>query len=87
MDPETGKIDIDKVEGRPPKSERDKLRILLDVIQELEEEYGGRAPTNILISEMADRYNVSEEKVEEFVRNLKHKGVIFEPSRGYLKVV
>lgn len=87
LDPETGKIDIDKVEGRPPKSERDKLRILLDVIQELEEEYGGRAPTNILISEMADRYNVSEEKVEEFVRNLKHKGVIFEPSRGYLKVV
>jgi replicative DNA helicase Mcm len=87
LDPETGKIDIDKVEGRPPKSERDKLRILLDVIQELEEEYGGRAPTNILISEMADRYNVSEEKVEEFVRNLKNKGVIFEPSRGYLKVV
>lgn len=87
MDPETGKIDIDKVEGRPPKSERDKLRILLDVIEELEEEYGGRAPTNILISEMADRYSVSEEKVEEFVRNLKHKGVIFEPSRGYLKVV
>ncbi len=87
LDPETGKIDIDKVEGRPPKSERDKLRILLDVIQELEEEYGGRAPTNILISEMADRYSVSEEKVEEFVRNLKHKGVIFEPSRGYLKVV
>ena len=87
LDPETGKIDIDKVEGRPPKSERDKFRILIEVVKELEEEYGGRAPTNILISEMADRYNVSEEKVEEVVRILKHKGVIFEPSRGYLKVV
>ncbi len=87
LDPETGKIDIDKVEGRPPKSERDKFRILIEVVRELEEEYGGRAPTNILISEMADRYNVSEEKVEEVVRILKHKGVIFEPSRGYLKVV
>lgn len=86
-DPETGKIDIDKVEGRPPKSERDKFRILIEVVKELEEEYGGRAPTNILISEMADRYNVSEEKVEEVVRILKHKGVIFEPTRGYLKVV
>ncbi|HSO25836.1 MAG TPA: minichromosome maintenance protein MCM, partial [Methanobacteriaceae archaeon] len=80
LDPETGKIDIDKVEGRPPKSERDKFRILIEVVKELEEEYGGRAPTNILISEMADRYNVSEEKVEEVVRILKHKGVIFEPS-------
>lgn len=86
-DPETGKIDIDKVEGRPPKSERDKFRIILEVIKELEEEYGGRAPTNILISEMADRYNVSEEKVEELLRVLKHKGVIFEPNRGYLKIV
>ncbi|MCK9152294.1 minichromosome maintenance protein MCM [Methanobacterium alcaliphilum] len=86
-DPETGKIDIDKVEGRPPKSERDKFRILMEVIKELEEEYGGRAPTNILISEMADRYNISEEKVEEIIKVLKHKGVIFEPSRGYLKVV
>ncbi len=86
-DPETGKIDIDKVEGRPPKSERDKFRIILEVIKELGEEYGGRAPTNILISEMADRYNVSEEKVEELLRVLKHKGVIFEPNRGYLKIV
>jgi replicative DNA helicase Mcm len=86
-DPETGQIDIDKVEGRPPKSERDKFRVLIEVIKELEDEYNGRAPTNILISEMADRYNVSEEKAEEVIRVLKHKGVIFEPSRGYLKVV
>ncbi|QUH23741.1 minichromosome maintenance protein MCM [Methanobacterium alkalithermotolerans] len=86
-DPETGKIDIDKVEGRPPKSERDKFRILVEVIKELEEEYNGKAPTNILISEMGDRYTVSPEKVEELVRVLKHKGVIFEPTRGYLKVV
>jgi replicative DNA helicase Mcm len=75
------------VEGRPPKSERDKFRVLIEVIKELEDEYSGRAPTNILISEMADRYNVSEEKAEEVIRVLKHKGVIFEPSRGYLKIV
>ncbi|WP_370511837.1 minichromosome maintenance protein MCM [Methanothermobacter sp. KEPCO-1] len=86
-DPETGKIDIDKVEGRTPKSERDKFRLLLELIREYEEDYGGRAPTNILITEMMDRYNVSEEKVEELIRILKDKGAIFEPARGYLKVV
>lgn len=86
-DPETGKIDIDKVEGRTPKSERDKFNILIELIKELEEEYGGKAPTNILKSEMLDRYNISEEKVEELIRFLQEKGVIFEPQRGYVKIV
>jgi len=87
LDPETGKIDIDKVEGRAPKSDRDKFRLLVELIREFEEEYGGKAPINILISEMEDRYNVSEEKVEEVIRVLKHKGMVFEPERGYLKIV
>jgi replicative DNA helicase Mcm len=85
-DPETGKVDIDKVEGRTPKSDRDKIRIVVEIIKELEEEYGGRAPTNILISEMSDRYNVSEEKADEVIRILKRKGIIYEPVRGYLKI-
>ena len=87
MDPETGKIDIDKVEGRSPKSQRDKFNTLLALVTELSDEYGGHAPTNILISEMIDRYNVSEEKVEELIRLLLEKGSIFEPSNGYLKIV
>jgi replicative DNA helicase Mcm len=86
-DPETGKLDIDKVEGRPAKSDRDKIRIVTEVIGELGEEYGGRTPKNILITEMSDRYNMSEEKAEEILRILKRKGIIFEPQQGYLKIV
>ncbi len=86
-DPETGKLDIDKVEGRPAKSDRDKIRIVTEVIGELGEEYGGRTPKNILITEMSDRYNMSEEKAEEIIRILKRKGIIFEPQQGYLKIV
>jgi replicative DNA helicase Mcm len=86
-DPETGKLDIDKVEGRPAKSDRDKIRIVTEVIGELGEEYGGRTPKNILITEMSDRYNMSEEKAEEIIRILKRKGIIFEPAQGYLKIV
>jgi replicative DNA helicase Mcm len=85
-DPETGKVDIDKVEGRTPKSDRDKIRVVQEIIKELEEEYGGRAPTNILITEMRDRYNMSEEKVEDLIRQLKRKGIIYEPQQGYLRV-
>ena len=86
-DPETGKLDIDKVEGRPAKSDRDKIRIVTEVLGELGEEYGGRTPKNILITEMSERYNMSEEKAEEILRILKRKGIIFEPQQGYLKIV
>ena len=87
LDPETGKVDIDKVEGRTPKSERDKARVLLDVIKELSDEYGGRVPVSILTDEMSGRYNVSEEKVEQIITKLKQQGLVFEPSTGYLKTV
>ena len=85
VDPETGEIDIDKVEGRTPKSDRDKLQRIISEIELLEEEYAGQAPMNVLISNMSDKYDISEEKVDEMVRNLKHKGVIYEPTNGYLK--
>ncbi len=85
IDPETGEIDIDKVEGRTPKSDRDKLQRVTEEIALLEEEYGGQAPTNVLISNMADKYDIGEDKVESIIQNLKHKGIIYEPTNGYLK--
>ncbi len=85
VDPETGEIDIDKVEGRTPKSDRDKFQRVTEEISLLEEEYGGQAPVNILFSNMADKYNIGEDKVENIIQNLKHKGIIYEPTNGYLK--
>ncbi|OEC84393.1 MULTISPECIES: GIY-YIG nuclease family protein [Methanobacterium] len=85
-DPETGKVDIDKVEGRTPKSERDKARVTLDVIKESSDEYGGRIPVDIITDEISDRYNMSKEKVEEIITKLKQQGLILEPASGYIKI-
>lgn len=85
VDPETGEIDIDQVEGRTPKSDRDKLKRVTEEIEILEEEFAGEAPVNILISNMADKYNISEDKVESIIRNLKNKGLVYEPRAGYVK--
>lgn len=86
-DPETGKVDIDKVEGRTPKSDRDKFRLVSQTIKRLEDEYNGRAPKQMLMDEMEDRHNMDEEKVEEVIRFLKRNGTIYEPKPGYYKVV
>lgn len=86
-DPETGKVDIDKVEGRTPKSDRDKFRIVTETIKRLEDEFNGKAPKQMLMDELEDKYNMDEEKAEEVIRFLKRNGTIYEPKQGYYKVV
>jgi len=85
-DPETGKIDIDKVEGRTPKSDRDKINKIIEEIKQLQEEFEGNAPVDILKQNMIENYDMSEEKVENNIRKLKGKGLIFEPSNGYFRI-
>ena len=87
VDPETGEFDVEVIEGRTPKSERDKMQRITEEVAMLEEEFAGTAPLNVLISNMIDKYDISEDKVENIVRNLKQKGILYEPSAGYLKRV
>ena len=87
VDPETGEMDIEIMEGRPPKSDRDKIQRVTEEIALLEEEFAGNAPLNVLISNMNEKYGLSEEKVVSIVRNLQQKGVIYEPDNGYYKRV
>ena len=86
-DPDTDTIDIDRVEGRTPKSDRDKINKIVEVIVNLQEEYNGNAPMETLKNIMVDEYDMSEEKVESSVRQLKSKGIIYEPTNGYLRRV
>lgn len=87
VDPETGEIDAEVLSGGTPKSARDKIQKVTEEIKLLEEEYAGNAPLNVLISNMSDKYGVSEEKTEEIIRNLVQKGVIYQPSTGYFRRV
>ena len=85
-DPDTGKVDIDKVEGRTSKSERDKINILIDEIKEISEEYGGSAPKNVIYGNLADKYNISENKADDMINMLTSKGVIYSPTSDHYKV-
>ena len=85
VDPETGEIDSDIVSGGTPKSDRDKIKLVTEEIKQLEEEYNGEAPLNVILSHMSDKYGVSEDKTEQSIKNLRQKGVIYEPTPGYYK--
>lgn len=58
VDPETGEMDVDIVGGGTPKSDRDKIQRVTEEIKNLEEEYAGQAPLNVLLSNMRDRKSV-----------------------------
>lgn len=85
-DPDTGKIDIDKVEGRTPKSDRDKIQKVIEEIEKLEEIEGG-APIGTLKETMKDEYDISGEKLDSMLKQLKSKGLIYEPKTGTYKKV
>ncbi len=87
VDPETGEIDADIVSGGTPKSDRDKIQRVTDEIKLLQEEFAGDAPLNVLLSNMSEKYGVSEDKTEQIIRNLVAKGVIYQPTTGYFRQV
>mgnify|MGYP002857951618 FL=1 len=87
LDPDTDTIDIDRVEGRTPKSDRDKINKIVEVIVNLQEEYNGNAPMETLKQIMSDEYDMSVEKVENSVKQLKNKGILYEPKNGFLRRV
>ena len=84
FDPETGKIDIDKVEGRTPTSDRERINKVMQAIESLEEEFDN-VPVNILKEHLAENYDMSEEKVDTILKQIKGKGLIYEPRQGVVK--
>ncbi|NCO97507.1 MAG: AAA family ATPase [Candidatus Aenigmarchaeota archaeon CG_4_10_14_0_8_um_filter_37_24] len=77
FDPETGLIDIDRAEGAAATSaQRSKIRILLDVIDELSQSIGKNIPIEEIVK-LAKEKNV--ERPEEIIKKMKEEGLIFEP--------
>ncbi len=82
MDPDTGKIDIARIEGGTPTSDIDRMQKIEEEIKDLEQEFE-RAPIDVLKENMKEKYDLSPEKTEELLRKLKGKGIIFEPRNGF----
>jgi len=83
LDPETGKIDIDRISTGYSASERGKIVQVREIIAELESALGKTIPLDDIIREAGEK-NISEEVVEEAIEKLKRSGDIFEPRSGFI---
>ena len=86
IDPETGKIDIDRIATGISSSERSHIMTVKEVISELESKIGKTIPIDDIVSECKAK-GISEDKVEESLEKLKRTGDIFEPRRGFVQKI
>jgi replicative DNA helicase Mcm len=83
LDPETGKIDIDRITTGVTTSQRAKIFNVKDIIVELENKIGKTIPIEDIIKECEAR-GIKEDDVEESLEKLKRSGDIFEPKVGFI---
>jgi replicative DNA helicase Mcm len=83
VDPETGKIDIDKITTGVTTSQRSKIIGIREIIKELEEKVGKTIPVDEIIDAAAQK-GIDADRVEEALTKLKLSGDIFEPKRGFI---
>lgn len=86
MDEETGQIDIDRISGGMPASQRNKIITIKEIIGELEGKLGKTVPIEEVLRE-AQAKGISETDAEEVIQKLKKSGDIFEPRHGFVSKI
>jgi len=86
FEPETGKLDIDRLEGRVTSIERGKIRVMLDVIDELTTTLGKKMPKQEIVK-LAKTRGLKDFDIEKMLNELKNKGDLFESSPGILEKI
>lgn len=83
IDPETGKMDIDKMLTGKFKSQWDRLTGLTDLIKELCQKHGGLVPITEIL-EKAKEQGIDHKDANRLISEMKRKGDLYEPKLGYL---
>jgi len=81
-DQTTGEIDIDRIVTDYPKSTRDRIRIIEDIIRELIDKSEERMASLDDIIADASLKNIQRFEAEKIIMELKTKGIIYEPRHG-----
>lgn len=86
LDPDTGRIDIDRITTGVTSSERNRLMVIKEIINELEEKGEKVIPLDSVIAAAQDR-GISESDVDDAIQKLKRSGDLFEPRRNHISKI
>ncbi|KCZ71473.1 putative ATPase involved in replication control, Cdc46/Mcm family [Candidatus Methanoperedens nitroreducens] len=85
-DPETGRLDADIINVGMGKSQRDRIKVLKEIIRKLEGEYKSAVPLGDIISK-AEESGIKKDTVEDMIQKLKTVGEVLEVTNERFKVV
>lgn len=81
FEPETGKFDIDRAEGHVTAAQRSRIRIILDVIDELSAAFGKDVPVDEIMRR-AKEQGVSNP--DDILWKMQQEGLLYSPKPNYL---
>ncbi|MBI5390080.1 minichromosome maintenance protein MCM [Candidatus Woesearchaeota archaeon] len=84
VDPDTGKIDIDRITTGVTASERSKIVMVREIITELEEEFGKAIPFD-KITEACRGKGISTNDLDDAMEKLKRQGDIYQPKPNFIQ--
>jgi replicative DNA helicase Mcm len=83
VDPETGKLDIDRLTTGITASQRSSISVVKEIIHELEQQIGKQIPVDDILMKAKEK-GLDQEKVEEVLDKLKKSGDIFNPQANFI---
>jgi len=84
IDPETGKFDADVIETGMSKSQRDRVKNIKQLINEVEAEHDDGAPVEDVL-DRAEDIGIEPEKAENEIEKLRQNGDVYEPRTDRLR--
>ncbi len=83
-EPETGQIDIDRIDVGISSAQRSKIHTMLSILDDLTKEIGKEVPIDDLF-ERAKEQGIEKITAIELINKLKEKGDLFEPRQGFIQ--
>jgi replicative DNA helicase Mcm len=85
-DPETGELDADITETGRSKSQKDRIKDIVDIIEDVQSEYDEGAPIDVVI-DRAEEEGIEASKVTNEIETLKSKGVAISPRNEHVRYI
>lgn len=88
VDPETGALDADILASGTSMSQRNKIKILKDIIKKVSEKYpGGKAPLEEVYAVAESEYGIDRNQAEDNIRKMKQRGDLLSPDQNHIRLV
>lgn len=88
FDPVTGNFDADMVAVGSSKSQRDKLKLVRNIIKDFEKQYNGQPmPEEELAIQAKEKYDIDGDELEEIINKMSRQGEILRPKKGHVKCI